>query len=89
VTTFEVFDERARMCVVLAREQLRRPGHDELGAIHLRLGVARVDGERLGVEVEALRAAIVAINGIGTPSDDPVIDERLLRETFGPADTAL
>ena len=68
---FEHFDERARMCVVLAQEELRRLGHEELGSIHLLLGVARVDGELLGVEVEALRAAIVALHGIGTPSDDP------------------
>jgi ATP-dependent Clp protease ATP-binding subunit ClpA len=69
---FEHFDERARMCVVLAQEELRRLGHAELGSMHLLLGVARVDAELLGVEVEALRAAIVALHGIGTPSDDPV-----------------
>ena len=69
---FEHFDERARLCVVFAQEELRRLGHDELGSIHLLLGVARVDGELLGVEVEALRAAIVALHGIGTPSDEPV-----------------
>jgi len=69
---FEHFDERARLCVVLAQEELRRLGHDELGSIHLLLGVARVDRELLGVEAEALRAAVVALHGIGTPSDDPV-----------------
>ena len=69
---FEHFDERARMCVVLAQEELRRLGHGELGSIHLLLGVARVDGELLGVDVEALRAAVVALHGIGAPSDDPV-----------------
>jgi ATP-dependent Clp protease ATP-binding subunit ClpA len=69
---FEHFDERARRCVVLAQEELRRLGHRELGTIHLLLGVARVDGALLGVETEALRAAIVALHGIGTPSDDPV-----------------
>jgi ATP-dependent Clp protease ATP-binding subunit ClpA len=69
---FEHFDERARMCVVLAQEELRRLGHAELGSMHLLLGVARVDAELLGVEAEALRAAIVALHGIGTPSDDPV-----------------
>ncbi len=69
---FEHFDERARLCVVFAQEELCRLGHDELGSIHLLLGVARVDRELLGVEVEALRAAVVALHGIGTPSDDPV-----------------
>jgi ATP-dependent Clp protease ATP-binding subunit ClpA len=71
-TMFEHFDERARMCVVLAQEELRRLGHAEMASIHLLLGVARVDAELLGIEVEALRAAIVALTGIGTPSDDPV-----------------
>ena len=69
---FEHFDERARLCVVFAQEELRRLGHGELGTIHLMLGVARVDNELLGVEVGTLRAAIVALHGIGTPSDDPV-----------------
>jgi ATP-dependent Clp protease ATP-binding subunit ClpA len=72
LTMFEHFDERARMCVVLAQEELRRLGHAELGSIHLLLGIARIDRELLGVEVEALRAAVVALHGIGTPSDDPV-----------------
>ena len=69
---FEHYDERARMCVVLAQEELHRLGHEELGSVHLVLGIARVDGELLGVEVEALRAAVVALHGIGTPSDDPL-----------------
>jgi ATP-dependent Clp protease ATP-binding subunit ClpA len=69
---FEHFDERARQCVVLAQEELRRLGHEELGTVHLLLGVARIDGALLGVEVEAVRAAVVALQGTGTPSSDPV-----------------
>ena len=39
---FEHFDERARRCVVLAEQEARGLGHEELGTVHLLLGVAAV-----------------------------------------------
>jgi len=67
---FEHFDERARLCVVFAQEELHRLGHDELGTAHLLLGVARVDPPLVGAELEAVRAAVVALQGIGTPTSE-------------------
>jgi ATP-dependent Clp protease ATP-binding subunit ClpC len=69
---FDHFDEPARTCVVLAQEELRRLGHEELGTVHLLLGVARVDHSLVGVDVEAIRAAVVALHGVGTPASDVV-----------------
>ena len=70
---FEHFDDGARTCVVFAQEEARRLGHDELGTVHLLLGVARVDGWLLGVEVETVRATVVALQGSGaTPTVDAI-----------------
>ncbi len=69
---FEHFDEQARLCVVFAQEELRRLGHDELGTAHLLLGIARVDPRLVGAELEAVRAAVVALQGIGTPTSEAV-----------------
>jgi ATP-dependent Clp protease ATP-binding subunit ClpA len=68
---FEHFDERARLCIVYAQEELGRLGHDELGTVHLLLGIARIDEELIGVDVERVRAAVVAVQGIGAPARDP------------------
>ena len=64
---FEHFDERARTCVVLAQQEARRLGHEEIGTVHLLLGVAGVEPELLGVEIQAVRAAVVALQG-STPA---------------------
>jgi hypothetical protein len=69
---FEHFDERARQCVVHAQEEVGRLGHDELGTMHLLLGITRVDEELIGVGLEPVRAAVVAVQGVGTPARDPV-----------------
>lgn len=70
---FEHFDERARMCVVLAQEEARRLGHDEIGTVHLLLGIGRIDEGLLGVEAETLRASVVALQGSGaTPTVDVI-----------------
>ena len=71
---FEHFDERARRCIVLGQDEARRLGHEELGTVHLLLGVAGVDGGLLGVQIEAVRAAVVALQGNGAPrdNDDPL-----------------
>jgi len=69
---FDHFDERARQCIVYAQEELGRLGHDELGTAHLLLGITRVDQELIGVELEAVRAAVVAVQGVGVSSSDPV-----------------
>jgi len=60
---FEHFDEAARTCVVLAQEEAGRLGHEELGTVHLLLGVAGVDPGLIGVAIEPLRAAVVALTG--------------------------
>ena len=69
---FDHFDERARQCIVYAQEELGRLGHGELGTAHLLLGITRVDQELIGVELEAVRAAVVAVQGVGVSSSDPV-----------------
>ncbi len=70
---FEHFDERARMCVVLAQEEARRLGHDEIGTVHLLLGIGRIDDGLLGVDVETVRATVVALQGSGgTPTRDAI-----------------
>jgi ATP-dependent Clp protease ATP-binding subunit ClpA len=68
---FEHFDERARRCIVYAQEERGRLGHEELGTVHLLLGIARIDEELIGVRAEAVRAAVVAVQGVGTPASDP------------------
>ena len=60
---FEHFDEHARTCVVLAQQEARRLGHEETGTAHLLLGVAGVAPELIGVDVQAVRAAVVAMQG--------------------------
>jgi len=60
---FEHFDEPARTCVVLAQQEARRLGHEEIGTAHLLLGVAGVKPELIGVEIQAVRAAVVALQG--------------------------
>ena len=70
---FEHFDERARSCIVLAQEEARRLGHDELGTVHLLLGVAGVDDGLLGVELERVRAAVVALLGNGPAQPEGVM----------------
>lgn len=67
---FEHFDDRARRCVVLGQHEARRLGHEELGTVHLLLGVAAVDEGLLGVQIEAVRAAVVALHGSGAPRDN-------------------
>jgi len=62
---FEHFDERARRCVTRAKEEAVRLGHAEIGAQHLLLGIACVDDELVGIEVERVRAAVVAHDGVG------------------------
>jgi ATP-dependent Clp protease ATP-binding subunit ClpA len=62
---FDHFDEAARDAVVRTQEEARRLGHAEIGAEHLLLGIARIDAELVGTEVEKLRAAVVGLDGIG------------------------
>ncbi len=62
---FEHFDERARLCVVRTQEETVRLGHAEIGAEHLLLGIADIDDGLVGIEVERLRAAVVALHGVG------------------------
>jgi ATP-dependent Clp protease ATP-binding subunit ClpC len=62
---FEHFDERARRCTVLAQAEARRLGHEEIGTVHLLLGIARLDDGLLGVAVEVVRATVVALHGSG------------------------
>jgi len=63
---FEHFDDGARRCVVLAQQEARRLGHEEIGTVHLLLGVAGVEAELIGVEIQAIRAAVVALQGSTT-----------------------
>lgn len=65
---FEHFDEAARQCIVRTQEETRRLGHTEIGAEHLLLGIAHVDGALVGAEVERLRAAVVGLRGVGDES---------------------
>ena len=67
---FEHFDDRARQCIVHTRAEIGRLGHVEIGAEHLLLGIAAVDDELVGVELERLRAAVVALQGVG-PGAEP------------------
>ena len=67
---FEHFDERARLCVVRTQEEAIRLGRSEIGAEHLLLGIAAVDDGLVGVEVERLRAAVVALHGVGGGTKD-------------------
>ncbi|MEA2221111.1 MAG: ATP-dependent Clp protease ATP-binding subunit ClpC [Solirubrobacteraceae bacterium] len=67
---FEHFDERARLCVVRTQEEAIRLGRAEIGAEHLLLGIAAVDDGLVGVEVERLRAAVVALHGVGAGTKD-------------------
>jgi ATP-dependent Clp protease ATP-binding subunit ClpA len=62
---FEHFDERARICVTLAQEEARRLGHEEVGTVHLLLGVTGAAPELLELPIETVRAAVVALNGSG------------------------
>jgi ATP-dependent Clp protease ATP-binding subunit ClpC len=62
---FEHFDEAARQCIVLTQEEARRLGHAEIGAEHLLLGIARVAEPLVGADVQRLRAAVVAVDGVG------------------------
>jgi ATP-dependent Clp protease ATP-binding subunit ClpC len=62
---FEHFDERARMSVALAQDEARRLGHDEIGTVHLLLGVAGVAPDLLGLRIETVRAAVVGLHGSG------------------------
>ena len=64
---FEHFDERARRCVVLADQEARRLGHEELGTVHLLLGVAAVAPDLIGLDIEPLRASVVALHGSSPP----------------------
>lgn len=64
---FEHFDERARRCVVLAEQEARRLGHEELGTVHLLLGVAAVAPDLIGRDLEPLRASVVALHGASPP----------------------
>jgi ATP-dependent Clp protease ATP-binding subunit ClpC len=67
---FEHFDERARLCIVRTHEETGRLGHEAIGAEHLLLGIAAVDDAIVGVGVERLRAAVVALQGVG-PGAEP------------------
>ena len=67
---FEHFDERARQCVVLAEQEARRLGHEELGTVHLLLGVAAVAPDLIGLGAEPLRASVVALHGSSPPRSD-------------------
>ncbi|MEA2154041.1 MAG: hypothetical protein QOE11_181 [Solirubrobacteraceae bacterium] len=68
---FEHFDERARRSVVRTQEETRRLGHAQIGAEHLLLGIAAVDEALVGAAIERLRAAVVALHGVGdaTPGE--------------------
>lgn len=60
---FEHFDEAARECVALGDHEARRLGHEELGTVHLLLGLAAVAPELIGIDAEPLRASVVALHG--------------------------
>ncbi len=64
----EHLDDRARRCLALAQDEARRLGHEEIGTVHLLLGVAGVAPDLLGVEIRAVRAKVVALQGSGPPS---------------------
>jgi len=60
---FEHFDARARESVALAQEEARRLGHEDVGTVHLLLGIARADPGLLDLPVEPLRAKVVELFG--------------------------
>ena len=64
---FEHFDERARQCVERSEQEARRLGHAELGTVHLLLGIAAVAPELIGLDIEPLRASVVALHGSSPP----------------------
>lgn len=70
---FEHYDKRARGCVVLAREESVRLGRAETGAEHLLLGIAALDPELVGIGVERLRAALVALHGVGSEARQEMV----------------
>ncbi len=70
---FEHFDPRAHQCVSLASAEARRLGHDEIGTVHLLLGVAAVDPDLIGVEIEAVRASVVALEGSAPAQGDEMM----------------
>jgi len=55
---------------VRTQEETGRLGHAEIGAEHLLLGIACVDDELVGIEVERLRAAVVSVSGVGEGASD-------------------
>jgi len=70
---FERFTERARQVVVLAQDEARALKHNYIGTEHILLGLLReeegiaayaLDG--LGLNVDSVRSAVVAIVGSGT-----------------------
>jgi hypothetical protein len=61
--TFERFDGRARLTVVLAQEECRLLGHGDIGADHLLVAVARADEAILALAPERLRAVVVRLRG--------------------------
>jgi ATP-dependent Clp protease ATP-binding subunit ClpA len=70
---FERFTEQARESVVLAQEESRRLRHGYIGTEHLLLGLLGIqDGaaaralERFGVDLEAARADVARVIGIGS-----------------------
>jgi ATP-dependent Clp protease ATP-binding subunit ClpC len=62
---YEHFDEHALRCVEVAQDEARRLGHEEVGTVHLLLGLTHVAQELVGLPVETVRAAVVALNGSG------------------------
>ena len=70
---FEHFDAAARECVVRAQAEARRLGHEEIGTVHLLLAVTSIAPQVVGVEIEAVRASIVALEGNGPSSTTGVM----------------
>src|SRR4028118_1853590 len=69
---FERFTDRARRVVVLAQEEARLLNHNWIGTEHILLGLIHEnDGlaakvlEQLGISLEAVRAKVQAIIGVG------------------------
>jgi ATP-dependent Clp protease ATP-binding subunit ClpA len=60
---FERFSERARQVMVLAQEEARRFGHDQIGSEHILLGVVR---EQQGVGARVLGAHGITDDRLGT-----------------------
>src|SRR5688500_10352847 len=72
-TMLQHYDQRARGCVVLAREESIRLGRAETGAEHLLLGIAALDPDLVGIGVEPLRAALVALHGVGSEARQEMV----------------